>query len=75
VPINVAVEEPRARVIGKEANCDFIPSSTHTHDIPDNGVVKVVGRVPSAADHMEVVPVQMNRMLFRETTAINVTLF
>ena len=74
MPINVAVEEPRARVIRKETNRDFIPSSTYTHDVPDNGVVKVVGCAPSAADHMEVVPVQMNRMLFKETMAINVTL-
>ena len=75
MPVDVAVEEPRARVVGKEANCDFIPSSTYTHDIPDNGVVKVVGRVPSAADHMEVVSVQMDRMLLREATAIKLTLY
>ena len=73
MPVDVAVEEPRARVVGKEANCDFIPSNTYTHDIPNNRIIKVVGRVPSAADHMEVVSVQMNRMLLREATAIKLT--
>jgi hypothetical protein len=75
VPVDVAVEEPGAKVVGKEANCDSIPSGADTNNIPDNRVVKVVGRVTSAADHMEVVPVQMNRMLLREATAINLTLF
>jgi hypothetical protein len=71
VPVDVAVEEPRAGVIGKEANCHNIPSVTHTHNIPDNGVIKIVRRVTSATDHVEVVPVQMNRMLLREVIAIN----
>jgi hypothetical protein len=73
VPVDVAVEEPRARVVGTEANCDFILSGTNTHDIPDNRVDKVVGRVTSAADYMEVVPVQMNRVLL--AMAINLTSF
>jgi hypothetical protein len=75
VPVDVAVEEPRARVVRKEPNCDHIPSVTHTYDISDNRVVKVVGGVTSAADHMEAVPVQMDRVLLREATAINLTLF
>ena len=74
MPVDVAVEEPWARVIGKEANCDNIPSITHTHNIPDNGVVEIVRRVTSATDDVEVVPVQMNRMLVRQTIAINLTI-
>jgi hypothetical protein len=67
VPINVAVEEPRAGIIGDETNRDIILSSvTNTHDIPNNRVVEVVGRVTSAADHIEVVAMQMNRMLSKE---------
>ena len=67
MPVDVTVEKPRARsyrytVFGKEANCDSIPSVTHIHNIPDNGVV-------------EIVPVQMNRMLLREIIAINLTMF
>lgn len=75
MPVDVAVEEPRAGVIGKEANCDNIPSVTHIHNIPDNGVVEIVRRVTSATDDVEVVPVQMNRMLLREIIAINLTIF
>jgi hypothetical protein len=64
----VAVKKPRARVVRKEPNRDIIPGVADTHDIPDNRVVKVVRRVTSAADHVEVVPVQVNRMLLREAT-------
>jgi hypothetical protein len=71
VPVDVAVEEPRAGVIGEEANCDDIPSFAHIHNIPDNGVVEIVRRVTSATNDVEVVPVQMNRMLLREVIAIN----
>ena len=76
MPVNVAVEEPRAGIVGEETNRDVIPSTvTNTHDIPNNGVVKVVGRVTSAADHMEVVAMQMNRMLSEDAMIINLTLF
>jgi len=73
VPVDVTVEEPRAGVVGKETNRDNIASVTNTHDIPYDRVVKVVGRITSATDHMEVVPVQMNRMLLKQITAINLT--
>jgi hypothetical protein len=75
VPIDVAVEEPRAGVIGKEANCDNIAKYTHIHDIPDNGVVEIVRRAASATHDVEVVPVQMNRMLLKEVIVINLTMF
>ena len=74
MPVDVAVEEPGARVVGKEANCELIPSVTHTHDIPYDRVVKVVGRISSAADHMEVVPMEMDGMLLREPTPSMVSL-
>ena len=75
MPVDVTVEEPRAgvTVVGKETNSDNIASVTNTHDIPYDRVVKVVGRITSATDHMEVVPVQMNRMLLKQITAINLT--
>ena len=71
MPVNVAVEEPRAGIVGEETNRDIIPSLTNTHDIPNNRVVKVVGRVTSAADHMEVVAMQMNRMLSGDAMVLN----
>jgi hypothetical protein len=71
----VAVEEPGPVVVGKEPNRDIVSSIANTHDIPDNRVDEVVGRVTSAADHMESVPVQMNRVLLRGATAISLTTF
>ena len=71
MPVNVAVEEPRAGIVGDESNSDIIPSATNTHDIPNNRVVKVVGRVTSAADHIEVVAMQMNRMLSNDAMIID----
>jgi hypothetical protein len=75
VPVNVAVEEPRAGIVGDKTNCDIIPSEANTHDIPNNGVVEVVGRVTSAADHIEAVAMQMNRMLSKDAMIINLALF
>ncbi len=67
----MAVEEPRAGIVGVEANRDIIPSVTNTHDVPNNRVVVVVGRVTGAADHIEAVPMQMNRMLSKDMIAIH----
>jgi hypothetical protein len=53
VPINVAVEEPRARVVGEEPDRDTIALNADTHDVADDRVVKVVRRIPSTADYGE----------------------
>jgi len=63
MPIDVAMEEPRARIVRKEADCDVISNVTDAHNISDNRVVEVVRGVASAAHDMEVVPMQMNRVL------------
>jgi len=47
------MEEPRSRVVGEEPDCDFITSVTNTHDVSDDRVVEVVGRVTSGADYVE----------------------
>ena len=75
MPVNVAVEEPRARIVGEETDRDIIPSVTNTHDVPNNRVVKVVGRATGATDDMEVVAVQMNRMLLKDAMVINLALY
>ena len=75
MPVNVAVEEPRASIVGGETNRDIIPNSTNAHDITNNRVVKVVGRVTSAAHHMEVISMQMNRMLSKDAMIIDFALF
>ena len=71
----MAMEEPWAGIVRKETNRDFIPGVTNTHDIPNNRVVKVVRRVTSAADYIEVVTMQMNRMLSKDAMLINFALF
>jgi hypothetical protein len=42
VPVDVAVEEPGARVIGEEPDRDVITRVSNAHDIPDNRIDKVV---------------------------------
>jgi hypothetical protein len=74
VPVDVAVEEPGPVVVGEEANRDIVPTYTNTHDIPDNRVVVVVDCTTGAADHMEVVPVQMKRVLLQKATTISLTI-
>jgi hypothetical protein len=54
VPIDVTVEEPWARVVGEEPNrYDVRRTCASAHDIANDRVDKVVGRVPSAPDNME----------------------
>ena len=56
MPIDVAMEEPRSRIVREEPDCHFIPSVTNTHDISDHRVVEVVRRVASAPDYVEIMP-------------------
>jgi hypothetical protein len=54
VPVDVTVEEPWTRVVGEEPNrYDIRMANASAHDIANDRVVKVVGRIPSATDHME----------------------
>ena len=42
VPVNVAVEEPRARVVREKPDRDIITCVADAHDVADDGVLKVV---------------------------------
>ena len=54
VPVDVAVEEPRARVVGEESDGHEIRlAGADAHDIADDRVVEVVGVASGAPDHME----------------------
>jgi hypothetical protein len=55
MPIDMAMEEPRTRVVGEEPYSDVIPSITDTYNISNDGIVEVVGRATCTTDHMEVV--------------------
>ena len=66
------MEEPRSGIVSEESYSDFISSGVaQRHDISDNRVVEVVERTIGAADYMEIVPVQMNRMLLMEVTQVH----
>ena len=54
MPVDVAVEEPRAGVIGEESDGHEIGfACANAHDIADDRVDEVVGVASGAPDHME----------------------
>jgi hypothetical protein len=54
VPVDVAVKEPWARVIGEESDGhDIRLAGADAHDIADDRVDEVVGVASGAPDHME----------------------
>jgi hypothetical protein len=54
VPVDVAMEEPWARVVGKESNgYEIRIACANAHDIADDRVDEVVGRASSTPNHME----------------------
>ncbi len=66
VPIDVTVEEPRARVVSEEPDRDVISATAHAHDVADDRIVEVVRRVSGTADDMKGVPVQVHRVLMKK---------
>ena len=65
------MEEPRSRIVREEPDSDSIVTTTpNRHHISDNSVIVVVDRTIGAADYMEIVPVQMNRVLLMEVTGL-----
>ena len=65
VPVNVAVEEPRAGVVREEADRDIVTGVADAHDVPNHGIVEVVRGIASATEHVEGVSVQVNGMLYK----------
>lgn len=63
MPIDVAVEEPRTRVVGEEPDRDVITGVANAHDVTDDRVIEVVRRVTGAPDDRERVSMQVNRVL------------
>ena len=63
MPVNVAVEEPRARVVCEEPDCNIITGVAHAHDVADDRVFIVVRVITSTADHVERMTMEVNRML------------
>lgn len=54
VPVDVAMKEPWASVVGKESNShDVRLTSPNAHDIADDRVVEVIGFASGAPNYME----------------------
>ena len=53
VEVNVAVEEPRARVVGGEANGDVVTVAADVHDVTLGRVLVVVGGLTRRTDDVE----------------------
>jgi len=65
VPVNVTVEEPRARVVRLEPDRHIIAITSHAHNVPNDGVIIVVGVIARATDNVERVAVQVYGVLQR----------
>ena len=66
------MEEPRSRIVRVESDSgEIVTTITNRHHISDDRVLVVVDRTIGAADYMEIVPVQMNRVLLMEVTGLN----
>jgi hypothetical protein len=65
----MAVEEPRTRVVSLKPDRDIIVRVTDADDVAHDGVVEVVGRVSRAADDVEDMSMQMERVLIKNAAA------
>ena len=63
MPVDMAMEEPRARIIGKEPNRDVITPLTSAGNVPANGINEVILCFSSWLYNIESMPVKMERML------------
>ena len=69
VPVNVTVEEPRARVVREEPDSDIITSVADAHDVAEDRIIIVIRTVTSAAYNSEGMSMQVNGMLFGEKSS------
>ena len=63
MPIDVAVEEPRPRIVSEESDRHVIVPVPDAHDIAFDGVIEVISAAAGATDDVEGVSVQVNRVL------------
>ena len=64
MPVDVAVEEPRTRVVSLEPDCDAIVRVADTYDVAYDGVVEVIRGISRAADDAKDMSMQVNRVLY-----------
>ena len=63
MPINMAMHDPRASVIGSEPDGDVVACDSETDNVALNGVGEVVGAAAGTADDAEGMAMQMDRVL------------
>jgi hypothetical protein len=63
MPIDMAVEEPRPRVISHETNCYFVSRIANADYVTNYRVVVVIRTVPCTANDMETMAMKMDGML------------
>jgi hypothetical protein len=68
MPINMAMEKPRPRVISHKPNRNIISLFAHADYVTYYGVVPVVGTVPCTANDIERMAVKVDGMLTRRHT-------
>ena len=66
MPVDVTMQEPRARVVGGKAESDIVSSPAHTHNITAHWIRVVVGGASRDAYNVECVTVEVERMLWRK---------
>jgi hypothetical protein len=66
MPDYVAVEEPWTSIVRREPDRNVITLLSDAHNVADNGVDEVVGRLACATDHVEGMSMKVNRMLYAD---------
>lgn len=66
VPINMAMEEPRARVVREESDRDIITGVADAHDVAEDRVRVVVRGITRAAYNSKRMTMQVNGVLYSE---------
>ena len=65
MPVDVTMHDPRASVVGAEADSDVVSSCTNADDIALDGVDEVIAAATSATDDTKRVTVQVDWVLER----------
>ena len=59
----MTVQEPRSWIVGDKAECDVVVTTSYAHNIPTDGVLKVILVTARNAHYIEIVSMKMEGML------------
>lgn len=63
MPVNMTVQEPWSWIVGDKAECDVVVPTPYAHNIPTDGVLKVILVAARNAHDIEIVTMKMERVL------------